>query len=313
MPLSPDHELLSLLCCPETHESLAMEGDALVSSDRAHSYPIMPEGIPSFLRTDMSQAAKAQQEHYDLIAKEYIRNLGFPHTQEYQEYLDDALRGVLREQSLGTVGELCCGAGEVGRLLGGRVDKLVGIDVSMNMLREARRKPEHAAFLFAQGDATNLPIHDRSFDSVVMLGGIHHVPDRMKLFAEIFRVLKPGGHFYFREPVSDFFLWRAIRAVIYRVSSTLDHETERPLRYGETVPLLEDCGFVVNTWRTVGFLGFCLFMNSDVLVFNRLFRFLPNIRRITRAAAKFDDFLSRRRAFRKRGLIVVGVAHKPAE
>jgi hypothetical protein len=42
----------------------------------------------------------------------------------------------------------------------------------------------------------------------------------------------------------------------------------------------------LTSWKTYGFLGFCLLMNSDVLIFNRLFRFIPGIRAITRAFAR---------------------------
>ena len=79
-----------------------------------------------------------------------------------------------------------------------------------------------------------------SFDHACIFGGIHHVNDRMALFSEIHRILEPGGRLLYREPVSDFFVWQALRSVIYRLSPALDHKTERPLTYEETVPLLED-------------------------------------------------------------------------
>src|SRR3990172_8685212 len=85
-------------------------------------------------------------------------------------------------------------------------------------------------FFFVQGDATMLPLRNRTIDNVVMLGGIHHVPDRVRLFREGGRILKPGGSFCFREPLNDFALWRALRKIVYRVSNALDHDTERPLR-----------------------------------------------------------------------------------
>jgi len=44
----------------------------------------------------------------------------------------------------------------------------------------------------------------------------------------------------------------------------LNHATERPLLYEETVPLLEHAGLRSIRYQTHGFFGFCLFMNSDV-------------------------------------------------
>ena len=118
------------------------------------------------------------------------------------------------------------------------------------------------------------------------------------------------GRFYFREPVSDFFLWRWIRAVVYRLSPALDDETKRPFLWRETVPLLENVGFRIKSWDTYGFLGFCLFMNSDVLVFNRLFRFVPGIRFSVRISTRIDDFIRRFPGFRRERLQVVALRRK---
>jgi hypothetical protein len=90
----------------------------------------------------------------------------------------------------------------------------------------------------------------------------------------------------------------------------LDAETERPLLWNETVPPLEDAGFQLAEWRTYGFLGFCFFMNSDVLIFNRAFRFIPGIRSITRAAVRLDDWTLRIPGLTHAGLQVIGVAEK---
>jgi len=63
--------------------------------------------------------------------------------------------------------------------------------------------------------------------------------------------------------------------------------------------------------KIFGFFGFCLFMNSDVLVFNRLFRYLPGIRAVTRLSAKIDDLITGAPGMKESGLIVVGSARKP--
>jgi SAM-dependent methyltransferase len=142
-------------------------------------------------------------------------------------------------------------------------------------------------------------------------GGVHHVPARVALFAEIARILKPGGRFLFREPVSDFILWRALRWLIYRLSPMLDHRVERPLTYKETVPALAQAGFRDVQYRRHGLLGFCLFMNSDVLVVNRLFRFIPGIRRLVRLSTALDEAMLQIPGLRRAGLQVIGVARKP--
>jgi hypothetical protein len=49
-------------------------------------------------------------------------------------------------------------------------------------------------------------------------------------------------------------------------------------------------------------------MNSDILVVNRAFRFLPGIRAMTRAASRIDHWLLRLPGLRGCGLIAVGEA-----
>lgn len=303
-------DILRFLRCPVSGEKLLIEGDALVTESGSHRYRIDENGIPRFAEQLCSTDARAQEQHYDFVSTAYIENLGYPHTREYLDYLDGVLADVVETEQIGTAAEICCGAGEAFQLYQNKIACGIGVDISTRMLAAARRKFTGTRLHFVQGDATMLPLASGEFDTVFMLGGIHHVNDRHKLFSEIHRVLKPGGRFIWREPVNDYWLWRLLRAIIYRASPMLDHATERPLQHRETIPILQSAGLAPETWRTVGFLGFCLFMNSDVLYFNRLFRFLPGIRAITRAFITLDDITCRLPGLRRSGLIVVGSARK---
>src|SRR5262249_16852762 len=99
--------------------------------------------------------------------------------------------------------------------------------------------------------------------------------------------------------------------VIHRLSPMLDSTTERPLRHEEMIPALERAGLRSLLYRTHGLFGFCLFMNSDVLFFNRAFRFVPGIRAITRASARLDEAVLAIPRLKLAGLQVIGVAQKP--
>lgn len=302
---------VDLLRCPVTRERLRLVGDCLVSAS-GRAYRIEGSGVIQLLAEELcSEDARVQQEHYDRIAAVYLENLGYPHTQEYMSYLDREFARVVDGDSLGTAAEICCGRGEAVALLGDRIERAIGVDVSVAMLRAAAMEHRDGDAWFLQGDATRLPLASEEFDTVVMLGGIHHVNDRAALFGEIARILKPGGRFCFREPVSDFFLWRWLRGLVYRLSPTLDHETESPLRAKETLEDLERAGLRPQVWRTHGFFGFCLFMNSDVLLINKLFRFVPGIRRLTRLSVSVDEWVLRLPGFANHGLIVLGRADKP--
>jgi ubiquinone/menaquinone biosynthesis C-methylase UbiE len=303
--------ILPFLRCPLTGEHLRQQGDSLVSESGQNIYNIDDDDIPLFADQFCSPEALIQQRHYDEIADAYTANLDYPHTSEYMAYLDDVLREEVDSENLGLVAEVCCGTGEAFAIFEDTIHTGVGVDVSTSMLHKAQASFDNTSLHFVQGDATQMPLAEDTFDTVIMLGGIHHVPDRNALFQQVFKILKPGGVYIWREPVSDFWLWKFLRAIVYRLSPILDHETERPLTWDETVPLLEDTGFVVEQWRTCGFFGFCIFMNSDVLYFNRLFRFVPGIRPITRVFARFDNWCTGLPGLRRAGLQVVGRAVKP--
>jgi len=300
---------LLLMQCPIDHSLLSRKDNQLISTSNNH-YSITDSGIPCFAENICSNDALIQQKHYDKIAKEYLENLSYPHTEEYNKYLDNKFNQLIIEDKLNYVAEICCGGGEAIRIMGHKISHGIGIDISLSMLEKARNNFLDEKYLFIQGDATDLPLQDEQFDTVIIIGGIHHVNDRKKLFSEVYRILKPTGTFYFREPVSDFFLWRWLRAIIYKISPALDADTERPLRYNETVPILKEVGFQLTAWKTYGHLGYCLFMNSDVLIFNKFFRFIPGIRQITKFMTQFDQLTVNIPGLKYSGLIVTGSAKK---
>jgi len=292
---------------------LRLEGDALVTSDGSRRYRVTPSQIALFGEAWLSTEGETQRAHYDALAPKYLTNLELPHTREYMAYLDRALLDALPARSLGVVAEVCCGAGEGLRLLGSRAAIGIGVDVSTRMLEAARADCGlDGTRAFVQGDATRLPLKSGAFDTVVMFGGIHHVNDRRRLFAEVARVLKRRGLFVWREPVDDFIVWRALRAVIYRMASSLQADTERPVRFEVTRRDLTDAGFVLDRWRTYGFLAYCFLMNSDVLAVNRLWQYVPAIRRLARFATLLDDRTLRLPGLRHAGLIAIGSASKAA-
>jgi ubiquinone/menaquinone biosynthesis C-methylase UbiE len=74
--------------------------------------------------------------------------------------------------------------------------KITLSDLSPGMLDAAWRNlvVTGRAFQFREIDAQAIPFDDESFDVVIANHMLYHVPDRSKAFAEIRRVLKPGGH-----------------------------------------------------------------------------------------------------------------------
>ncbi|MBC9795298.1 arsenite methyltransferase [Sinomicrobium weinanense] len=100
-----------------------------------------------------------------------------------------------------TVIDLGSGAGNdcfVARHETGPTGKVLGIDFSETMIAKARSNAEKLGFNnveFRSGDIEAMPVSDHIADVVVSNCVLNLVPDKSAVFAEIFRVLKPGGHF----------------------------------------------------------------------------------------------------------------------
>ncbi|MBN9620178.1 MAG: class I SAM-dependent methyltransferase, partial [Actinobacteria bacterium] len=83
--------------------------------------------------------------------------------------------------------------------LAGVIEEAHVTDLSPGMVEVARRNARGLGFE-VQGrvaDAERLPYDDESFDIVIGHAVLHHIPDLDTAFAEILRVLRPGGRFVF--------------------------------------------------------------------------------------------------------------------
>ena len=97
-----------------------------------------------------------------------------------------------------------CGSGTIAmglcRATGCRV---TGVDLSgvriANAIDALQEQPEdlRSKVTFKKGSATDLPIEDGTFDRAWSQATIYHVPDKVKVLEEVYRVLKPGGIFVF--------------------------------------------------------------------------------------------------------------------
>ncbi len=100
-----------------------------------------------------------------------------------------------------TVIDLGSGAGNdcfVARHETGAAGKVIGIDFTPAMIRKARMNAEKLGYNnveFREGDIDEMPVSDNVADVIVSNCVLNLVPDKKKVIGEIFRVLKPGGHF----------------------------------------------------------------------------------------------------------------------
>jgi len=97
--------------------------------------------------------------------------------------------------------DLGSGAGNdvfVARAITGEEGKVIGIDMTEAMVEKANVNKEKLGFQnveFHLADIEAMPLEEATADVVVSNCVLNLVPDKQKAFSEIYRVLKPGGHF----------------------------------------------------------------------------------------------------------------------
>jgi ubiquinone/menaquinone biosynthesis C-methylase UbiE len=118
-----------------------------------------------------------------------------------------------------------CGTGSLtltAKTYAGASDSVYGIDASPEMIEVARKKAKRSRSeaVFEVGLIEKLPYPEASFDVVISRLVIHHLPDDLKRrgFAEIFRVLKPGGLFFLAD-----FKPPANRILVHVASALVGH------------------------------------------------------------------------------------------
>lgn len=77
--------------------------------------------------------------------------------------------------------------------------EVTGIDVDPKQIKTAQTHAVHPRLRFMVMDATQLEFGDAEFDVVAASMVTHHVPRWERAFAEMIRVLRPGGHFIYTD------------------------------------------------------------------------------------------------------------------
>jgi ubiquinone/menaquinone biosynthesis C-methylase UbiE len=169
------------------------------------------------------------REVYDDIASHFAKT---------REYAWPEVEAFVGERTPATTGlDIGCGNGRHMAVLDRKVDHVVGVDVSRNLLREAtaRCSREEWDGGFVAGDAARLPIAGDAVDIAVYVATVHHLPTRDRRRAsldELARVLREGG----RALVSAWSTTHERFETDAPVEEGFDTTVDWTLPGGETVP-----------------------------------------------------------------------------
>ncbi len=175
-----------------------------------------------------------------------------------------------------------CGNGENSLPLVKRGARVIGLDVSEDLLALARQRLAlHGVrdrAVFTAASAHDIPLPDNSVDAVMGIAILHHL-DLALAAREIRRVLKPGGLAIFQEPVRNSRLLRVLRGMIpYRSEEVSDYE--RPL----TDPELREFASGFRDYQSRAF----------SLPFINLAQVVPPLRRFIHGLYRMDGAILKR-------------------
>lgn len=117
------------------------------------------------------------------------------------EELIDVFLNMLPDNSFDEILEIGIGTGAVAEVVAKKYGKLIGIDISKEMI-EKINNPLISKFV---GDAHKLEFDKNKFNLIYMRNVIHYIDFPEVVFSEIYKCLKPGGYFLFSQviPPSD--------------------------------------------------------------------------------------------------------------
>ncbi|MFC1950258.1 arsenite methyltransferase [Chloroflexota bacterium] len=124
----------------------------------------------------------------------------------------------------------------------GKSGKVIGIDMTPEMIEKAReniRKGNYENVEFRLGEIENLPVADNFVDVVISNCVINLAPNKMRVFIETFRVLKPGG----RLMVSDIVLLKEFPDLIKNSTEAYISCLSGAIMKGEYIEVIKTAGF----------------------------------------------------------------------
>jgi len=211
----------------------------------------------------LSRWVYAEKRYHNSIAWKYDELVGIHLPYNYlciRRWVEDFKTISKRYESTLAV-DIGCGTGEVLLSLSKEIDgKIVGIDISEEMIKVVRNKKEEvdtSNISLVIADASYLPFRDKTFDLIYCIATLHHLPDPYQVFVEFSRLLKDNGRVCIEEPLKNALFEFAKNLGIRRFK----HEGspyERAFCLYELQDLVRQNNFTVEKKEFRGYIGLLL-------------------------------------------------------
>ncbi|MEM6487724.1 MAG: class I SAM-dependent methyltransferase [Pseudomonadota bacterium] len=197
-------------------------------------------GVPA--GADDARATR-DRDHYDRIAGALASKDRYAPSRLARAHRHVRSVELTGASDLGAVLEIGCGCGFAAEYLSGHYARFVGIDHSAGVIDAARTWNARDGVSFAQVDGRRLSAEALGgpFDTVFMIGVLHHVPEPVALLRQAMACLRPGGLVIANEPQDSNPAIRALRRLRKRGDADYSDEQDE---YAPAVlrAILEEAG-----------------------------------------------------------------------
>jgi SAM-dependent methyltransferase len=221
-----------------------MQSDQEIKEMVKRKYSEIAEQDVAFNQASCCGCGEASTEVYNIMTDDYSGTAGYADAADLGLGcgLPTAFAGIEKGN---TVLDLGSGAGNdvfIARHECGIEGKVIGVDFSSNMIRKARQNADDLGYNnveFREGDIEDLPVSDATIDVIVSNCVLNLVPNKAGVFKEMFRVMKPGGHF----SISDVVLQGELPEALQKEAELYAGCVSGAIQKSEYLALIKAAGF----------------------------------------------------------------------
>jgi ubiquinone/menaquinone biosynthesis C-methylase UbiE len=205
------------------------------------------------MQVRLDEVLRRELSYYENLYSTYGPGMfARPAVVSFRQYL---VRRLLRVTGIGgqsRVLSIGCGIGDTELLLAPHAGHVTGVDLSPAAIAEASRAANArriANVQFIAGVWQSVPVGEQSFDAVIAIFFLHHLPDRdLAAFpAQVFRLLRPGGVFYALDPSARRLSGFLGQILVPKLMAKYQTADERQLLPHSTAAPFRASGFATTT------------------------------------------------------------------